>query len=325
MLSDVGAYLIQKGWVSDGAKVDVTPLSGGVSNDVWKIAGEGFCWVMKQALPKLKVDADWYSDVGRIEREQAAMLALEPLLPPGTIPKIVHQDPEAHVYVMTCAPDEAECWKDQLMSGNMAIETARAAGRLLHMVHDRSRAQSAALRPDFGDLRYFYELRIDPFHRTLSDRHPSLAPAIAALIDELTNEGECLVHGDYSPKNILVMPDRGARDDALILLDYEVAHWGNPVFDQAYCCGHLMLKGWALDMKSEAAAMIDAFLAGYGGPCDGLLKHLGLMLLARIDGKSTVPYITDPWLKEMIRSVGSDWIVRGGSDPAAGIRRAFAS
>ena len=66
-----------------------------------------------------------------------------------------------------------------------------------------------------------------------------------------------------------------------------------------------MLKGWALDMKSEAAAMIDVFLAGYGGPCDGLLKHLGLMLLARIDGKSTVPYITDPWLKEMIRSVGS--------------------
>ena len=38
----------------------------------------------------------------------------------------------------------------------------------------------------------------------------------------------CLVHGDYAPKNILL-----GRDGAWIL-DAEVAHVGNPVFDLAF-------------------------------------------------------------------------------------------
>lgn len=320
----VKEYLVGMGWVAQGAPVAVAPLSGGVSNDVWKIEGDGFRWVMKKALPKLKVEVDWYSDVERIEREQAAMLALEPMLPPGTVPKIVHRDSKEHVYVMTCAPKGAECWKDQMMAGRLETETALLAGRLLRKVHDESRARKDALQPDFDDLRFFDELRIDPFHRYLSARFPELEGAISELVDELTTGGECLVHGDYSPKNILVAPGKGGQGKELILLDYEVAHWGNPVFDQAYCCGHLMLKGWALGQRRQAAQMIDAFLQGYGGPRRGLVRHLGLMLLARIDGKSTVPYITDPRLKGTIRGVGREWVARCDLDPTEAVRAALA-
>ena len=355
----VREYLARKGWIDPAAAVDVVPLSGGVSNDVWKIKGDGFCWVMKKALPKLRVSVDWYSDVGRIEREQEAMSALEPLLAPGTVPRIVHRDPEEHAYVMICAPDGAECWKDRMMAGRMEIETAAAAGRLLRRMHDATRARKDELRPSFADLRFFDELRIDPFHRFLSAKFPEISGAISRLVDELTSGGECLVHGDYSPKNILVLPDAAAGERSravsgvhtpgggtpgsgtpggegstgapgdggsgtrLILLDYEVAHWGNPVFDQAYCCGHLMLKGWTLGQERRAAEMIESFLRGYGGPCPGLVRHLGLMLLARVDGKSTVSYITDSALKEAIRSVGRRWVAGDEEDPSASVREAF--
>jgi len=44
------------------------------------------------------------------------------------------------------------------------------------------------------------------------------------------------VHGDVSPKNILVGP-KGP-----VLLDAECAWFGEPAFDLAFCLNHLLLK-----------------------------------------------------------------------------------
>ncbi len=189
------------------------------------------------------------------------------------------------------------------MGGHFDPQTAGIAGDMLKTIHQESAARAEEVRPRFDDITFFDELRIDPFHRYLMEQYPGLTPEIQRLVDQLVNHRTCLTHGDYSPKNILI-----ADDGDLILLDFEVAHWGNPVFDLAYCVGHLMLKGWALHREPESADLINQFLESYGLETDPLLPHLGLLLLARLDGKSTVDYVTDDMLRARIRSVAQSWI-----------------
>jgi hypothetical protein len=60
---ELEAYLLQRGRVEPEEKVVVLPLAGGVSNRtvlVRRRCGED--WVVKQALPKLRVATDWFSD-----------------------------------------------------------------------------------------------------------------------------------------------------------------------------------------------------------------------------------------------------------------------
>ena len=231
------------------------------------------------------------------------MRFLAEILPEGQVPEVVHHDPESHVVLMRAAPSTAASWKGLLMGGHFNPQTAAAAGAMLRRIHGESAARAATVRPVLDDVTFFDELRIDPFHRYLQGQYPGLAPEIERLIEQLMSNRTCLTHGDYSPKNFLI-----DDDGSLILLDFEVAHWGNPVFDLAYCIGHLMLKGWVLRKEPEAASLIARFLEAYGLETDPLIPHLGLMLLARLDGKSTVDYVSDQMMKARIRSIAQTWI-----------------
>lgn len=299
-------YVREKGWLHEVDHVHVEALHGGVSNQVWKIAGANFSWVMKQALPKLKVQADWYADVNRIKNESAAMQTLHNLLDDETVPKLLHKDEQYHIYVMSCAPEGSATWKEELMQGQFDSELAARAGALMSRIHRQSALHEEEIRARFDDLAFFTELRLDPFHRYIGKQYPALAPSIDLLIRQLTEQRSCLVHGDFSPKNMLVAPDR-----RLILLDFEVAHWGNPLFDVSFCMAHLMLKGWALKQRQPSIRLIEGFLDSYVSEMfdvSELLPHLGLMLLARLDGKSTVDYVRDEHMKQRIRETAYIWL-----------------
>lgn len=308
-ITDVKEYLIAEGLVEALREPFVENLSGGVSSSVWKIVWNNNRWVMKQALEKLNVKEDWYSDVERIHREHEVMVALADLVP-NAIPKVVHVDYKNHIYIMLCAEEGAQTWKDILMNGIFSVSLAENAGHLLRDVHQQSHRMTAADKERFQDQKYFVQLRVDPFHRHLIQKYPDLTTEIQKLVDEVTREKTCLVHGDFSPKNMLV-----EHGEHIVLIDFEVAHWGNPVFDVAYCVGHLMLKGWYLHKHSEMLTLAAAFLSGYGGAANNLMPHLGLMLLARMDGKSTVNYITGEKMKNDIRKVAINWI-RGKAEDA---------
>ena len=53
---------------------------------------DGTQWVMKQALAKLRVKADWFSDPLRIHREALALRELVALAPAGSVPSLVFDD-----------------------------------------------------------------------------------------------------------------------------------------------------------------------------------------------------------------------------------------
>jgi len=305
---EVTLYLNQEGLINGNDNTLVEHLSGGVSCRVWKISVNNDRWVIKQALEKLDVKADWFSDVERIHREHEVMKQLELVIPDSNIPKILHVDYVNHIYMMTCAEEGVQTWKECLMDGVFNAETAKSAADILSLIHSQSHKIDEQVKAKFSDQKYFIQLRIDPFHRFLINKYPELSTEINTLIEELTDQKTCLVHGDFSPKNMLV-----EKSGHIVLIDYEVAHWGNPVFDLAYCLGHLMLKAWHLKKPAEILELISVFMANYKGQVSNLLPHLGLMLLARMDGKSPVNYIQDDTLKQIIRTTAINWIKGGDS------------
>jgi 5-methylthioribose kinase len=141
--------------------------------------------------------------------------------------------------------------------------------------------------------------RIDPYHRFTAARHPDLAPAIHAEAARMLAHRETLVHGDYSPKNLFAYPDR------VLMIDFEVAHWGDPAFDAAFCLTHLLLKVIHFpDQRREYLGAARAFAEGYAGGTETerhTVRELGCLLLARIDGKSKKDYTTAEAEKEHAR------------------------
>lgn len=302
-IEKVKKYLLIEGLVHLNDDLEIESLTGGVSCRVWKIVRNDDQWVIKQALEKLDVEADWFSDVQRIHREHQVMTQIDLLVPNSNIPKILHVDYQNHVYMMSFVTEASETWKSQMMRGIFNPESAKSAGILLSKIHDLSKKTDEKYQLELKNQHYFIQLRIEAFHRFLIQKYPELQGDINKLIDELTLEKNCLVHGDFSPKNMLVK-----TDGEIVLLDFEVAHWGNPVFDVAYCLGHLMLKAWHLNKGKEIFELIKAFLDSYQLEYKNLKSHLGLMLLARMDGKSPVDYIQNSILKQKIRDVAFTWI-----------------
>src|SRR5690242_19694863 len=116
-----------------------------------------------------------------------------------------------------------------------------------------------------------------------------------------------LVHGDVSPKNILVGPA------GPVFLDAECAWYGDPAFDLAFCLNHLLLK-CLLNRRAitRFLACYDRFAETYLQAARWELREetearaaqlLPALMLGRVDGKSPVEYITDEPDKERVRKV----------------------
>ena len=286
----------------------VSPLSGGVSNTVLLIEIGPQRLVLKQSLPQLRVEAEWFCDRNRILRECDALKLVAPVLPAGAVPSVVHEDSDNCAFVMTAAPADAETWKAHLLRGNIETKIAAKIGEILRALIAGTRQADERFR----DLAVFDTLRLDAYYRYTAARHPDLAGYFHQLIADCETNGISLVHGDFSPKNILV------HGEHAVVIDWECVHYGNPAFDAAFLLNHLLLKSF--HMPSRVADLAEAGLAFWAaiGPQAAALetstvRHWGGLLLARMDGKSPVEYITDADLKQRIRAFARSMI---GSPPA---------
>ena len=309
---------------ADGRDAVAEFLGGGVSNIVIKVhvAGDGDRGlVLKQSLPKLRVEDDWFADRKRIHRERAGIdylggndyLASQHEDAGGSratwsVPRVVDEDRENFVFVMTAAPRDGANWKEQLLGGHIDVVVAERVGSMLGEIHGSSMVVGADV-PDglteFEDLECFVQLRIDPYHRATALAHPDLEDVLESEASRMlpgVEDRRALVHGDFSPKNIIVSGQGNAAE--VFLLDFEVVHLGNPVFDLAFMLNHMTLKAihrpeWAERYCRSARGFWDAYLASVGGQAGDeetlerdTVRQLGALLLARIDGKSPAEYIT---------------------------------
>lgn len=292
------AYLRAMGHIAADETPGLRTLAGGVSNrTVWVTRANGEAWVLKQALSKLRVPVDWFSSPLRVHREALGLRYLAELAPPGTIPSLVFEDHASHLIAMQAVPEPHANWKTLLLAGQVEADPMRQFGALLAAIHARAYARRAELQPIFADRAFFESLRLEPYYGYTASQAPAAAPFLHALIEQTRQRALTLVHGDYSPKNILV------HDGRLILLDHEVIHWGDPAFDVGFSLTHLLSKAHHLTgQRAEFADAARLYWQTYAGGVAALpwaadlegyaVRHTLACLLARVAGRSPLEYLS---------------------------------
>ncbi len=306
---NVKPYLVHHALIEASEEVRAWELGGGVSNIVLMVehtAKPDQRWVVKQSLGQLRVKDEWLSDRARILREAEAIESLQDILGRASVPQIVHIDGKAFLYIMTAAPTGSCAWKELLMRGDASIAVARTAGDMLAKLGAAAQ-RYPQLAERFRDQSVFRQLRIDPYYRTTALRHADLRDVFEELIADSAKIRTAIVHGDYSPKNMLV------KDGQVFLIDFEVVHWGDPAFDAGFLLNHLFLKGFfqpqfAVLHVRAAQAFWQSVLSQAGAATIKnfermTMRHLGALMLARIDGKSPVEYIQKEPVKQSVRNL----------------------
>jgi aminoglycoside phosphotransferase (APT) family kinase protein len=276
---------------------DWQPLSGGVSSDIWRVTtGKGtFC--VKRALAQLKVAAEWKAPVSRNAIEWAYM-ELADEIAPGAVPQPIAHDAERGLFAMGwLAPEDHPLWKSELLAGRVDPDFAAAVGALIARIHAAT-ARDPSVPRRFATDDSFDALRIEPYLRTTARAHPDLADAIGVVARITANTHKALVHGDVSPKNILIGPA------GPVLLDAECGWFGDPAFDLAFCLNHLAIKARIVDGAREALLesfdrLAESYLARVDWEAAEAVEAraarlLAILALARVDGKSPVEYLDEP-------------------------------
>lgn len=274
--------------LTDRASGEPELLAGGVSCTV---IGAGDL-VLKQALGKLAVQDEWFAPVQRIADEAQALRIAEAVIP-GRAPRVLHFDPERQIVVIERAPRDWEDLSTRFLSGDIAPGIGEELGRLLADWH------SGTMRSDylaaFGDRSRFRALRVEPFYVTAAERAPEVADRIGQLIVEMEAMQVSLVHGDFSPKNVLA-----GNLSGLWAIDFETTHAGDPAFDVAFLLNHVILKSIHLPEHSGSLDEVArSFLLTYVQAVEPrirpnplhLMAHVSAQMLARVIGKSPAPYL----------------------------------
>jgi aminoglycoside phosphotransferase (APT) family kinase protein len=290
----------------------LTPLAGGVSSEIVRVDTAHGALCVKRALAKLKVPADWSAPLERNAAE-VAWMRLASTLVPGCVPAILGEDVEGRAFAMAfLEPSDYRLWKDDLLNGVANVETARAVGTTLATIH-RATANSEELARMFSTDANFFALRLAPYFLASAAANPDCAAALNRLSDATASTRRALVHGDVSPKNILIGPA------GPVFLDAECACYGDPAFDVAFCLTHLLLKCVRRpDATSRFLACFDAlndaYFAGATWEDPAALEAraarlLPALMLARVDGKSPVEYLKTQEDRERVRRFAKRFLI----------------
>ncbi|MBA3776569.1 MAG: aminoglycoside phosphotransferase family protein, partial [Betaproteobacteria bacterium] len=291
-------YLRSTNRIGATEKVHIRTLAGGVSNKTVFVKREaGEAWVLKQALAKLRVKVDWFSDPMRIHREAAALRWLPKLAPPDTITPLIFEDRDHHLLAMQAVPEPHENWKTMLLDGRLETDHVVQFAGLLAGIHLRSAQQVEPLAREFDDRSFFESLRLEPYYLYAAEQEPRAERFLRDLVDETRSTRTSLVHGDYSPKNVLV------HDSRLVLLDHEGIHWGDPAFDLGFALTHLLSKAHHLSsLRQQFLQAATVFWDHYAAemksqdvpPLDQrVVRHTLACMLGRVVGRSPLEYLSD--------------------------------
>ncbi len=318
-------FIRKAGLVSATARLRMQRLSGGISSDIWRVEVDDAVFCVKRALPKLRVVSDWPVPVERNVNEAAWFEVVAEFMP-DAVPKILAEDAQAGIFAMEFL-EEANYpnWKVELSKAHVSLDAARAVGSRLARIHSVT-AKRADMPARFASDDIFHAIRLKPYLLATAQKHTDLAARLEQIARTTATSKHALVHGDVSPKNILLGP-RGP-----VFIDAECAWWGDPAFDIAFCLNHFLLKClWvppATERFIEAFhTLANAYLAGVDWePVEVIEARTSALLaglfLARVDGMSPAEYVTAERDKERVRKVASA-LIREPAERLAAIAAAW--
>ncbi len=283
----------------------LTPLTGGVSSDIFLVEDQGKKWVAKRALEKLKVAADWHADISRYLSEYQYMKTVRPWIG-ESIPEL--RSLGDGYFTMEYLGEGFLNWKQEMLRGHLDSIWGSRAGTMMGTIHQKS-WNNPAVQKEFETTENFEALRLESYLRHTGKIHPTLQTQFETEADRIKSTRIALVHGDFSPKNILIQEPR------ILLLDCEVAWYGDPAFDVAFLTNHLILKAIHLSQhRKEFLTLLLAFWKGYETALGAerfpevatrAQRLQWMLLLARVDGKSPAEYLTED-SKKFIRNKVSE-------------------
>lgn len=306
--------------------LSIEPLTGGVSSDIVRVQladGRDFC--AKRALSQLKVKTEWQAPVERNHYEIAWLRRAGEIVP-GAVPKVIGEDQAHGIALLEYLPaSEYLLWKSELLAGRADPAVPVAVAHALGAIHAAT-LNDSAVAAEFATDHLIDALRLDPYLRFTATRHPEVADQILGVLKVTASTHLALVHGDVSPKNILV----SRQDGHPVLLDAECAWYGDPAFDAAFCLNHLVLKSIHLPtLQAGLLGQAEAFAAAWLSHLPAALRpqleaHVAALLpclmLARVDGKSPVEYLS-PASQARVRELSLPLI----SQPVSDLGRVFAA
>ncbi len=251
------AALRGAGLIASAEEARFEALAGGVSSDIWKVETAGRIFCVKRALARLKVAADWQAPVER-NRYEVAWYRIAHGIVPGAVPEILHHNESGMLFAMSFLdPGEYHLWKTELRDGRAEPADAAEVGRRLVRIHAAT-AGNPAVTAQFPPNGIFHAIRLEPYLEATAAAHPDLHDTLLALSRRTGSLRIAMVHGDVSPKNILLGP-KGP-----VFLDAECACMGDPAFDLAFCLNHLLLKClWNPAARERFMACFEALAETY--------------------------------------------------------------
>lgn len=303
---DLITYLKDTKIISDETPYTVKYCTGGVSCPVALIETGNQTYLIKQGRARLAVKEEWLADPARTNLEGKGSAFYHKYLP-KTQPRVIINDLENHIFIREAVPDGCHMWKQDLMEGVLDFAVARKTMETLATVHNKS-AVDEAVAEEFQNCQNIYDLRVNPYIQFVAKKYPQLQPAADEVSDLIMNHHQVLVHGDYSPKNIIVTQER-----EVCVVDSEPIHCGNAICDVSNFTTHIALK--AAHFKECSGAFLNMLVYmtdTYFGMIDfddpkkveeNCMKALGLTMLARIDGKSPAEYIVSEDTKQLVRDM----------------------
>lgn len=307
-LDSVRDLLLEWGVIQKDSRPKLTILGGGISNLIVKVETPDGMWVVKQPLAKLRVNQEWYADKNRILKETSCLRLIHRYIGQDYAPKVLFEDRTNLACLLECAPIGTRTWKEELLNGKIDPIVTTHVANFLSQFHLKTH-EVDEIRQEFGDITNFLQLRIDSYLVALLPLYSNLRDQINEIISGLTSTRICLVHGDFSPKNILLLPD-----GKFWVIDAEVAHYGNLAFDVAFCVNHLIIKS----VHVKSIAYLDEarrFWQLYWKEAEPLgqrnftVRVLGGLMLARVDGKSPIEYL-DESARITIRKLSASFVER---------------
>jgi tRNA A-37 threonylcarbamoyl transferase component Bud32 len=322
----LNAALVRLRLLAPGEHARYTALTGGVASDIWKVDTPSKTFAIKRALPKLKVASDWYVPVARNAYEVKWMEVVRGIVLEA-VPDLLAHDPAAGLFAMAYLdPARYRNWKAALRDGQTDQAFAAQVGCALVRIHAAT-AKSEVMARTFATDETFHAIRLAAYLEATAPKHPQAADALMALSRDTLATKLTLVHGDVSPKNILIGP-KGP-----VFLDAECAWYGDPAFDLAFCLNHMLLKCiWtphaAVGFLRLFDILVQNYLAGVNWEPPEVMEArtarlLPGLFLARVDGKSPAEYVTAESDKAKIRCVALHLLSKAPQRLAA-IRAAWA-
>lgn len=210
-------------------------------------------------------------------------------------------------------------WRDDLAAGRVDADVGAVVGDRLAAIHAQTAGNDSTAR-EFASDHLFEALRIEPYLRYSAVRSPEHTAALSELAHDLADTHIALVHGDVSPKNIIV------TRDGPVLTDAECAWYGDPAFDLAFCLNHLLLERiWKpqhrAPLQETSTRLLTAYLRGVSWePPNAVAARIARLLpalaLARIDGRSPVDYLSAAQ-RESLRTRAGRALHESATDPLA--------